>query len=132
MPSSSTRVAAETAAGFSAVAAITRESQQLGAGRTRLGVVGQEGDVAQYIASDRADAMDGVATFEDEQRPRAHGQSTDAFAPASQELAYGLVVFVVRRANQRRELEVSPCGGTLQRQRDDEVGLIEVPLQLIA
>ena len=65
--------------------------------------------------------------------PGCHRQGDDAVAVSPCEHARDIVVvLVVGSPDLRRDLEVAAFVGVLDREGDDEVGLVEVPLQLFA
>ena len=88
--------------------------------------------MAQAGPRDRAHAVDRVAALEDEQRARRHRQRDDAVVGRRRARAHVVVVLVVAAADPRHDVEVAAVLGRLDREGDDEVGLVEVPLQLVA
>ena len=76
--------------------------------------------------------MHRVAPREHEQRSRRHRQHRERIAVAGEHAGDVVVALVVGGADERRDLEVAALVGVLQRERHDEVGLVEVPLQLVA
>ena len=64
--------------------------------------------------------------------PGVIGSVTTSSRVAGEDARDVVVVLVVGGADLRRDLEVAAGVGVLHRERHDEVGLVEVPLQLVA
>lgn len=95
-------------------------------------VVAEECDDAVGCALDRCDAMQAVSPREEHERPWRHRDGGDAIRLGSVEgRGHVGVALVVCGPEHRHTLEVSAAPTRLQRDRHNEVGLVEVPREFV-
>jgi hypothetical protein len=73
-----------------------------------------------------------VAALEEQQRARSERDGAHPRAVAVEHAGDVVVALVLCAADQRRVLEIAALGRVAQRDRDHEIGLVEVPAQLVA
>jgi hypothetical protein len=87
--------------------------------------------MAQPGTDDGADPVQRMPALEDEKGPRGHGQGHHRAPVPGQDPGHRAVALVVGRPDPGGHLEVPAPLGRLDGQGDDEVGLVEVPLELV-
>src|SRR6478736_2584040 len=111
---------------------VADQAQQLGAAGTRLGVVREQRDEARCRSGDRGDAVEAATTLEEHQCAWFHRDRGDPLRRATLEDRGDLVVALVGRgARLVRALEVAAALGGAQRDGHHEVGLVEMPGELV-
>ena len=88
--------------------------------------------MTETATSHRADPMEGVPPFEHEQRSWRHRQCHAPRSAAGKDGGDIVIAFVVLGPNSRMDLEVAARIRCLDGNRHDEVGLVEMPLELLA
>ena len=113
-------------------ASVPNEAEELGATGSRSRVVAEQCNEAVGGAFDRCDPMQAVSPGEEHECPWRHRYRGDVLGTAAVEGRRHVgVVLVVGGPEHRHAFEVSAALARLQCNRHHEVGLVEVPRQLV-
>src|SRR4051812_27319477 len=111
---------------------VADQAQQLGAAGARRGVVREQRDEARRRSGDRSDAVEATTALEEHQCARFHRDRGDPLRRATLEDRGDVVVALVGRGTRLvHTLEVAAVLGGAQRDRHHEVGLVEMPRELV-